>query len=176
MGREKKLRRKEFQATPKTIKEAFKLNEKLFRWSFEKCHWEHKGWQDFKELRKFVEQVITKLQELEFVEQVITKLQELEFVEQVITKLQELEKMSWQEILDASGGKSAGHGNNNHFIGGQKLPAEERRIFIERGYMRDFEKVFSLRLSGKERLIGVVDLNVFKILWYDKEHRFFKPP
>ena len=150
MGREKKLRRKEFQATPKTIKEAFKLNEKLFRWSFEKCHWEHKGWQDFKELRKFVEQVIT--------------------------KLQELEKMSWQEILDASGGKSAGHGNNNHFIGGQKLPAEERRIFIERGYMRDFEKVFSLRLSGKERLIGVVDLNVFKILWYDKEHRFFKPP
>ena len=53
------------------------------------------------------------------------------------------------------------------------LPPEECRAFIEKGYMRDFEKVFSLRLSGKERLIGVVDLNVFKILWYDKEHRFF---
>ena len=119
----------------------------MFRWSFEKCHWEHAGWRDFKEPKNFVEQVIA--------------------------KLQELEKMSWQEILNAAGGKSEGHGNNNHFIEGQKLPPEERRVFIEKGYMRDFEKVFSMRLSGKERLIGVVDLNVFKILWYDKEHRFF---
>lgn len=147
MCREKRLRRKEFQATPKTIKESFKLNEKLFRWSFERCDWGHACWRDFKELKNFVENVIA--------------------------KLQELEKMSWQEILNATGGKSEGHGNNNHFMPGQTLPPEERRVFIERGYMRDFEKVFSLRLSGKERLIGVADLNVFKILWYDKEHRFF---
>ena len=81
--------------------------------------------------------------------------------------------MRWQEILNASGGKSEGHGNNSHFINGTELPTAERRTFIELGYMRDFEKVFSLRLSGKERLIGVVVFNIFKVLWFDANHLLF---
>ena len=147
MARLKAPRNKNIQPTPKTIKDAYKLYEKTFRWSFEKCLWNHKGWRD--------------CQTLQF------------FTEHIISKLQEFEKMTWQEILNASGGKSEGHGNNNHFISGIELPLEERKVFIELGYMRDFEKVFSLRLSGKERLIGIVDLNIFKVLWFDANHRFF---
>lgn len=133
--------------TPKSIKVGFKLNDKPFRWSFEICLWQHEGWQACEGLQFFAEHIISKLQELETV--------------------------TWQEILNATGGKSDGHGNNNHFINATKLPGDERHKFIELGYMRIFEKVFSLRLAGKERLIGVVDMNIFKILWFDAQHKFF---
>ena len=132
---------------PKSILEGFSLNSSSFKWSFAKCLWEHKCWENCKGL-KF-------------------------FAENILSKLQNLESQKWQEILNSAGGKSEGHGNNNHFIMGDKLPREEKLIFIKLGYMEKYEKVFSLRLSAKERLIGVVDMNVFYILWYDAEHKFF---
>lgn len=147
MAQQKRAREKNIHTTPKSIKDGFRLNEKIFSWALDSCLWDHSGWQDCEDIRFFAEHVIS--------------------------KLQELEKSTWQEILSASGGKAPGHGNNNHFINGTKLPAEERHKFIELGYMRDFEKVFSLRLGGKERLIGIVDLGIFKILWYDANHKFF---
>jgi hypothetical protein len=75
--------------------------------------------------------------------------------------------------LDASGGKAVGHGNNNHFIAANQLPRIERKAFIKEGYMDLYDKVFSLRLSGTERLIGVVNMNCFEILWFDPSHTFF---
>ena len=131
----------------KLLRESFSLNDSIFKWTFENCLWEHKGWEDCKSLRMFSENILS--------------------------KLQNFETQKWQEILDSSGGKSEGHGNNNHFIIADKLPRDEKIIFIKLGYMEKFEKVFSLRLSAKERLIGFVDLNVFNILWYDAKHNFF---
>ncbi len=131
----------------KLLRESFSLNDSIFKWTFENCLWEHKGWEDCKSLRMFSENILS--------------------------KLQNFETQKWQEILDSSGGKSEGHGNNNHFIIADKLPRDEKIIFIKLGYMEKFEKVFSLRLSAKERLIGFVDLNVFNILWYDAKHKFF---
>lgn len=131
----------------KLLRESFSLNDSIFKWTFENCLWEHKGWEDCKSLKMFSENILS--------------------------KLQNLETQKWQEILDSSGGKSEGHGNNNHFIIADKLPRDEKIIFIKLGYMEKFEKVFSLRLSAKERLIGFVDLNVFNILWYDAKYKFF---
>ena len=140
--------RQNFPATiPKSIHVGFSLNEHYFKWSFENCFWKHEGWKDCKDL-KF-------------------------FAENILSKLQNLESQKWQEILNSAGGKSEGHGNNNHFIMADKLPQNEKIIFIKLGYMEKYEKVFSLRLSAKERLIGFVDLNVFNILWYDAKHKFF---
>ena len=133
---------------PKSIRTGFSLNDLFFKWNFSKCLWEHKCWGDCKDL-KF-------------------------FVENILSKLQNLESQKWQEILNSSGGKSEGHGNNSHFIMGDKLPRDEKLEFIKLGYMEKYEKVFSLRLSAKERLIGVVDMNVFQILWYDAKHKFFE--
>lgn len=147
MTKPKRGRKNLESPTPKSIKVGFTLNDKPFRWSFEKCLWQHEGWQDCESIQFFTEHIIS--------------------------KLQKLENVTWQEILDASGGKSDGRGNNNHFIPATKLPYDERKIFAKLGYMKDFEKVFSLRLSGKERLIGVVDMNVFEILWFDAKHKFF---
>ena len=131
----------------KPLREKYSLNDKKFKWSFENCLWQHKGWEDCKNLQQFAENILN--------------------------KLQNFESQTWQEIFNSSGGKSEGHGNNNHFITGDKLPKEEKFDFIKRGYMAKYEKVFSLRLSAKERLIGFVDLNIFYILWYDAKHKFF---
>lgn len=147
MGKNKKQRQNFPKEQPKLLKDSFSLNEKFFVWTFKNCLWEHCGWNDCKDL-KF-------------------------FAEHIISKLQEYEKQKWQDILSASGGKSEGHGNNNHFIIGDKLPKPEKMQFIRLGYMEDYEKVFSLRLTGKERLIGFVDLNIFHILWFDANHKFF---
>lgn len=132
---------------PKLLRESFSLNNSIFKWTFSNCQWEHNGWKDCTDL-KF-------------------------FAEHILSKLQNFETQTWQEILDSSGGKAEGHGNNNHFIMGDKLPRDEKMIFIKFGYMEKYEKVFSLRLSAKERLIGFVDLNIFNILWYDAKHKFF---
>ncbi|BEU87469.1 hypothetical protein TAMA11512_21230 [Selenomonas sp. TAMA-11512] len=131
----------------KPEKEGTKLNDKPFRWKFSQCFWEHKGWKS------------------------VTTIQD--FHDRIIAKLKDFESMVWQEILDASGGKSKGNGNNHHFIMGNKLPKEEGRAFIEKGYMERYEKVFSLRLSGRERLIGIVDGGMFCVLWFDPDHVFF---
>ena len=131
----------------KSIQTAFKLNEKQFNWSFRRTFWKHDGWKLCSD--------------------------PCFFVEHIIDKLRHLEKQTWQEILNASGGKTAGHGNNNHFIMSNQLPRTELRDFIKIGYMDLFDKVFSLRLSGTERLIGVVNMNCFEILWFDPSHTFF---
>jgi hypothetical protein len=134
-------------ARPKCLQTAFKLNEKNFNWSFRRAFWKHDGWKPCND--------------------------PCFFVEHIIEKLRQLEKQIWQEVLDASGGKAVGHGNNNHFIAANQLPRIERKAFIKEGYMDLYDKVFSLRLSGTERLIGVVNMNCFEILWFDPSHTFF---
>lgn len=97
---------------PKPHKEGSNLNKNPFRWSFEKCFWEHKGWQ---------------------------KLNVQVFAERIISKLQNFETMIWQEIFKPSGGKSEGRGNNHHFIAATKLPKDERDVFVEHNFHEDYE-------------------------------------
>ena len=131
----------------KSLSNAYTRNDKKFSWSLERVFWAHDGWRHCRSLH--------------------------EFAENIIAKLQNFETQTWQEILNASGGKSEGHGNNNHFISADKLPRAERQDFIRCGYMEDYEQVFSLRLSAMERLIGIVDMRRFYILWYVAAHEFF---
>lgn len=145
MANPKKGRKKVPVETPKSIKVAYHINDKPFRWSFEKCLWKDSCWQDCESLQFFVEHIVF--------------------------KLQDFETMKWQEILDASGGKSEGHGNNSHWIKTGELSREAKGKILENKYLEDYEKIFSLRLSGKERLLGVVDLDMFFVLLYDAKHK-----
>ena len=131
----------------KALKTGFSRNPQRFQWSLEYCCWEHTGWQEVPSLQFFAERIIN--------------------------KLKNLETQTWQEVQDASGGKSPGHGNNSHFINASYLPSDAARYFHDKGYEEAYDDVFSLRLSGSERLIGVADKAVFRIIWYDPEHKFF---
>lgn len=128
----------------KELKGIDRVSERQFQWSLEHCQWSHRGWDN------------------------VTL---SSFSDHIIKKLKDCEGQTWHEIETASGGKT--HGSNSHFIPGNELPKAEREYFIEKDYLRNFEKVFSFRLTGKERLIGFRDKAIFVILWYDPYHEFF---
>lgn len=149
-NKKKSPRRKFPEEKEKSLAEiSFNRAKEKFQWSLEKCEWDDKGWGS------------DKVRDLK------------SFADNIIGKLKCYETQTWGEVESASGGKSNGHGNNNHFINGVDLPKEYKRVFIEKHYMEEYEAVFSLRLSGPERLFGVVDMAKFYVLWYDPKHSFF---
>ena len=76
--------------------------------------------------------------------------------------------MTWQEILDASGGRKKG--NNNHPVPIEKLipPARKR---LKELRLNDISHLFSLRLTSEIRIWGILDGFVLKLLWYDSGHQ-----
>ncbi|MBR2216364.1 MAG: hypothetical protein IJ849_11515 [Selenomonadaceae bacterium] len=91
----------------------------------------------------------------------------------LVGTLQSLETRTWGEIKADNGGKARGNGTNSHFIPISKLPKREGKQALKYGYKDRFDEVFSLRISSLERLIGVEDMGLFKILWFDPDHSFF---
>ena len=79
--------------------------------------------------------------------------------------------MTWSEIQSASGGKRAGNGTNNHFeyIAEMSKEAQKRAKELH----LDVDQLFSLRLTGKERLYGILNNGVFYVLWYDAQHEIY---
>jgi hypothetical protein len=71
--------------------------------------------------------------------------------------------MTWFEIEQRS--------NNKHHpinVGSLSKPARDR--FVELELDAGADSVFSLRLSGAERLFGIRDRWIFYLLWWDPEH------
>lgn len=77
-------------------------------------------------------------------------------------KLKSFESMRWSEILIK--GKK-----HNHSIERNKLSKEAQKHLQELGF-EDVENVVSLRLSGMERIFGILELGIMKLLWWDPKH------
>jgi hypothetical protein len=82
--------------------------------------------------------------------------------------LANFETMTWQEILNASGGKREGGGNNNHPISVEKLTSDAKKRLKEKGVFAD--TVFSLRLEQCIRLYGVREGNCLRLVFFDPHH------
>lgn len=93
------------------------------------------------------------------------------FFDDILAKLISYEGMTWGEIQAASGGKSTGKGTNNHFeyISQMSREAQERAKEIH----LDVDQLFSLRLTGRKRLYGILDNGIFSVIWYDSEHEIY---
>lgn len=91
-----------------------------------------------------------------------------QFDSEIMEKLESFESMTWAEILEASGGKSRGKGNNNHFIEIENLHKTARQRMEKLKIITD--EVFSLRVNGKTRLYGLLDDGTFSIIWLDRNH------
>ena len=94
---------------------------------------------------------------------------------ELLKQLQSLERMTWQEILSASGGRN--YGTNSHFIPIEAISKVFKKKLQNLKYIsEDLRAIFSLRLQGKLRLIGLIDENtgVFKIIWYDAKHEVYE--
>lgn len=94
-----------------------------------------------------------------------------DFIYRIFDKLADYEKMTWQEIQSASGGKT--HGTNSHFENVADLDKAAQKRLLELK-LDDTDQLFSLRLTGKERLYGILENGVFAVLWYDRKHEVYK--
>ena len=74
-------------------------------------------------------------------------------------RLSNFETMTWGEI----------EGQKHHSIPTNDLSKEAQDRLSEKNY--DTDDVFSLALRGKERVIGIRDRDVFKLLWWDPKHK-----
>jgi len=68
--------------------------------------------------------------------------------------------MRWQEI----------EGADHHAIGVDRLSKEAQNRLAEIR-QDDLDEVFSFHFSGKPRIIGIREMNVIKLLWWDPEHQ-----
>lgn len=80
---------------------------------------------------------------------------------EVIGKLAGFESQNWPQI------QGTGH---SHFVDIDRLTPEARRRLIELK-LDDTEQLFSLRLSGRERIWGIRIRNVMLMLWWDPQHQ-----
>ena len=84
--------------------------------------------------------------------------QEINFLE-IRIKLANFESMKWLEI----------EGPKSHFVKFSSLSKKAQKRLKKLKY-DDIDELFSLRLSGKERLWGIREGSIFKILWWDPTH------
>ncbi|MBF0463264.1 MAG: hypothetical protein HQL87_18010 [Magnetococcales bacterium] len=78
----------------------------------------------------------------------------------VLPKLKEFETMTWQEIA----------GRRHHNIPVDTLSTNAKRRLSDLN-LDDIDEVFSLALMGLQRVVGIRDQNVFRVLWWDPEHQ-----
>lgn len=85
---------------------------------------------------------------------------EAEIENQILQKLRQFDSMRWQEI----------EGPDHHSIevGRLSKAAQTRLADIKQD---DLDEVFSFHFSGKPRIIGIRDMNVVKLLWWDPDHQ-----
>lgn len=86
----------------------------------------------------------------------------------IFKSLKDFEGMTWQEIDSSSGGRAKG--TNNHFIKFDQMIKDAQTRAIELNLFELCDSLYSLRLSGKQRLFGILYDGIFHIVWYDCEH------
>lgn len=99
-----------------------------------------------------------------------TKINDLSCLLEILSKLKNFETMTWQEILDASGGRKQGNGNNHHHVQVSELVAAARKRLKDLR-LDDHDSLFSLRLTATQRIWGILDGHVLKVLWLDDGHQ-----
>ena len=83
---------------------------------------------------------------------------------QVVTRMKLFEAMTWQEIIDTG----------SHPINVADIIKEAQKRLDALGIYED--QLFSFRITGKKRMWGIRDRHIFKILWWDPDHKICPSP
>lgn len=82
--------------------------------------------------------------------------------QEILPKLRNFETMTWASIL----------GSNNHEVRVQQLaPEAQKRLKVLK--LDDVDQLVSLRLTGKQRVWGIKQHHVLRLLWWDPEHEVY---
>ena len=86
----------------------------------------------------------------------------------LIEWMKTIECQNWGEVLQQSATRNAKH---HTMPRGELCRGAQKRL--EEICQDDTDEVFSFRLSGQKRLWGIVQNNIFKILWWDPLHTVY---
>ncbi len=87
---------------------------------------------------------------------------ELSLFQVIREKLKNFETMTWSEI----------EGHEHHFMPVKNISKEAKQRLREIK-QDDLDQLFSLRLSGRQRLWGKREGEILYILWWDPEHTVY---
>lgn len=87
----------------------------------------------------------------------------------IMRKLLDFEKKKWHECELAYGSKRH---PSWHPIDYEDFPKKERQ-YLEKKYIDKVNCFYQISLSGKERIIGYKNNNIFYPIWFDKNHELF---
>lgn len=90
-------------------------------------------------------------------------------VAQLLTFLNSLTQKTWREVRAETDGKGRPR-NHGHSLTDIAREAQDR--LIELDYEAE-ETIFRFRIQGQLRLWGFRSGNLFRILWYDPEHKVY---
>lgn len=88
---------------------------------------------------------------------------ETETLKTIRARLANFESMSWKEIL-LDGKKQ------NHLVKVYRLCPDARRALEVIFSQIDFDEMVSLRVSAKERVWGILEGSILKVIWWDPDH------
>lgn len=81
------------------------------------------------------------------------------FWKEIFLKISDFETMTYSEIL----------GKDNHEIPISNI-IREAQIRLKEIEQDDVDHLVSLHITGKKRIWGIRDQNIFKVLWWDPNH------
>lgn len=61
----------------------------------------------------------------------------------------------------------------NHYLDYDGMSREAKERVLQMIADEDMDKVFSMRVNNKRRIIGIRDGAVFRVKWFDPEHQFY---
>ncbi|MFI0426702.1 MAG: hypothetical protein ACH34V_07080 [Flavobacterium sp.] len=98
---------------------------------------------------------------------VTTKFKESYFWSELFPKLKDLESLKWHELEIQTYGK---HGKSkHHWVSTNQIIKEAKERLIELK-LDDYTEIFSIRLTGTNRIWGIRNYNYFQLLWFDFDH------
>jgi hypothetical protein len=84
----------------------------------------------------------------------------------LLDHLKSRENMLWKGLMTQSGGRKSG--TNSHNIPIHNLIKEARDRITELNI--DADELMSVRLTGTERVFGILEEGVLDIIWFDRNH------
>jgi hypothetical protein len=87
---------------------------------------------------------------------------------EIRNKLGGFEGQTWCDIISKSQ-------NNHHFMPVTKICVDAQNR-LNALHLEDTDALFSLRLSGAERIWGILDNGVLLVLWWDPFHSVYPVP
>lgn len=82
-------------------------------------------------------------------------------------KLRDREGMTWAEIEQEVGGRKSGTNSHNVAVATDLIREAQQRL-DELGHLAD--SLFSLRLQGTQRIYGIREGRVLRLIWFDENH------